>query len=147
MKHERLDRVALQAFVRGRYDFGECLIESLEVVDNCSGVRLVVRYIWDLSSRPERVLPDDEHQYIEFNFRFVKSLSLVPPRLPDLTIDPDEVPWGVSEFAVMEVGEALPDESDARVANEGSFSHVALIWEGDSGRVDIIYSHVDVAIR
>lgn len=138
MMLESAERIA--AYLKSRHSFEECVLRSLEWQHYGTVIDLVIEYWWaeGFTMRPAGVPPE----LVTLRLHVVQELHLQNALTDATSLRPDELNWGLSEMASLQlVGDSPGVLKYASLPV--SLHHLQCVW--DSGRqLDIVFSVLEV---
>lgn len=121
--------------------FRECILLDVEWLLEGFRIQCTFDYIW---GKPGVVRDNlDEELRVAVTFEAVRDFRIRNDWSRAMMADPERMDWGVSEIALIEV----KDDSDFLrpfESEDGRGRHLAVLWEGDLRRIDVVCSQLEI---
>ena len=132
------DAADIEAVLGAHHHFQECPLRDLRLIKHGLSLELVFEYIWT-DARPLVADASESSRIVTVVLDSLHELHLTGGIPAGLLANPEEVDWGFSEVALVE----LKPVSDADAV--GSKSHrLSIVWESER-RIDVVFSALEVA--
>ena len=126
----------IRDFLRARFDFAECIIESITFSKFATDVTISLDFIWDSFGNIRSDL-DQTKLLVFLEFHFVRSFSLLNDWTQAMLDEPDSINWGLNEISRIRI----KDENRGQDAVE--CLEIEFRWEGKR-RIEIVFSELTV---